>query len=1034
MGSYLGKSIPPQTSPAQAHTDVPFGPVNRRPAQPLHHVHRVQHVHRTHPPPRHRPARRPQNWDPANPTAWVVNQAWRRFPLKRPQNSITGPLPSDWWESYFKRNIWSPRHPRAIWSPVRIKSTPPEQRVPPSTSRSQVINSAGPPPSEEPPDPRAKETVLKVLRECGKGRVRLEEPIFPENLDSKRSPEIRPSAFKPLMKNGVFPSFVPRPGPLKRSRHFWSTDPSLKERFNCSSMSSLTSLRTGGPLSSKRNAITSSYSSSRGFSEPWKRRGPSVSFQTPEWPLKKRGKGHRSQSPAPLVPDKKSPGASGSSEQQNQKIPLLLSSSGNLLVATPPPQLGCAVLTEDLALGKKAGLQWSNKTREDKTKTTIDPVTETWPDVQPSLSFTLSLGTVPTESTKLQLENFKKMQKSPHPLAFKQSTGEATSVVHSSLKTPSLQAPLGSLLSTSSDSKSRTTFILLTSASPTTPVTDSTRLPLTSQADRSVMPPSPSVITPAVRLMPSTLSCQVGMTSSPTPHFPASAPPDATSTAPMLKHIFGPPLNSDIGGSRISITAAASSSSSLSTTPGILTPTFKPIFGSTDQLKTMPTISPFSSKHTSPTTPFSTHLFHGLVKATSVAMSTIPTSTSKDSVSKPSLDFGVMNVTRTMDNTYSIPSTCHTFLFGAACALRASFSPATGISYPPYQQPTIPAVHTVTIFSKVLPSAVQISPRSSTGNFRHMSDPLLASALVTTNQPALSSSSSVLTPAFTIPSGSSSKPPFPLSSGAMLAFGATDGQKQKAPQPFLAPNFNNSFLCGNSAVAPLTPTVTSALPAFSSKTESACRGLTPSASTVHAPTSIQPAFGSTPTGFPFSQTTSGLGVVTQTPQSGICGSVFGSTAPPPFAFGGLVTPMDCGESGISMIVPDMNSTSGTISVGGVPSGTISTITPFGKGWSRNTQGSPSRSTPFTFGGSSTSTRKAMFGDPSMVPFSQNASVPDPVKAKISLSFGVPSSPAQGSVGRGLFRSSAPSFSIGAKSKTPKTRERGHSRRHHAHKK
>ncbi|XP_004479781.2 POM121-like protein 2 [Dasypus novemcinctus] len=1035
MGSYLGKSRPPQASPAPAPTDGPERPATRRPAQPLHQAPRVQHVHRAHPAPRHRPARRPPAWDPAHRPARVAPEAWRRFPMRRPQNSIMGPLPSDWWESYFKRSLWSLRHPRAAWSPVRVQIAHPERRGPPSPSRAQVTSSAGPPPSEAPPDPCAKETVLRALRECRKGRARLEEPGFPENSVGKRSPETRPSAFKPLMKNGVLASFVPRPGPLKRSLRSWSSDHSLSRRSTCTSRSSLTSSHTGGPLSSKRNAITSSYSSSRDFSESWKRRGPSASPQTPEWPVKKKGRGHQTHSPAPPVSGKESPGASGGSEQENQKMALLPSSPGSLPSVTPPPQLGWAGLAEELALGKKAGLQGSSKAGEAKAEATVDPVTETWPEIQPSLS---SAGAVPTPGTNPQLESFKKMQTSPGALAFARSTGETTSVAHSPLKTPSLQAALGSpqsepLPGTSSTSKSEKTSILVTPAPPTSPVTDATRLPLTTQADRSATLPGPPATTPVAPPMPRTLS---GVMSGPSPHLPASASSAATSASPMLKPVFGSPPSGELGGSlysRISTTTAASPGSSLSTAAGLLTPTFKPISGSIEQLKTMPMTPPFPSKPTSPpATPFSTHLFDGLVKATSVVMSTVPANKAKDAASKPSLDSGVVDVPGT---PYSIPSTCHTFLLGAACALRASFSPASGFIFPPHQRPTIPPVHTVTIFSKVLPSAVHISPSSHMANFRAMGDPLSASALVTPNQPASSSGNSSLTPASMIPSVPSTKPPLPPSSGAapQPAFGATDGQKQGAPQPFLTPSFSNSFLLGNSAVAPLTPTPTPAWPAFSSTTESAFGGLPPLAPPVHIPASSQPAFGGTPAGLPFGQTTtSSFGVVTQTHQSGACGSVFGSTAPRPFAFGGLVTPMDCGESGISMIVPDVSSSSGTVSIGGGLSGTSSTSALFGKGWSKNTQGLPSQSMPFTLGGSSTSVRKTMFGGPSMVPFAQSTPVSGPVEASSSLGFGMPSPPAQ--VGRGSFRSSAPSFSIGAKSKTPKNREQGHSRRHHTHKK
>jgi nuclear pore complex protein Nup121 len=198
--------------------------------------------------------------------------------MNRPQNSIMGPLPSDWWESYLKRSIWSLRHPRATWSPVTVKIASPEQRVHPILSPADVINSVGASSSEEPSDPCAKEKVLRTLRECRKGRLTLKEPLFLEGLDSKRSPEIRRSAFKPLMKNGALVSFVPRPGLLKKSLHPWSSDHSLK-RSNYFSMSNLARIRRG-PLIAKRNAISSSSGSSRDISVLWNRRFPSASFQT----------------------------------------------------------------------------------------------------------------------------------------------------------------------------------------------------------------------------------------------------------------------------------------------------------------------------------------------------------------------------------------------------------------------------------------------------------------------------------------------------------------------------------------------------------------------------------------------------------------------------------------------------------------------------------------------------------------------------------------------------------------------------------
>ncbi|KAI2546279.1 POM121 transmembrane nucleoporin C, partial [Homo sapiens] len=85
-------------------------------------------------------------------------------------------------------------------------------------------------------------------------------------------------------------------------------------------MSSLTGAYTSGIPSSSRNAITSSYSSTRGISQLWKRNGPSSSpfsspassrSQTPERPAKKIREEelcHHSSSSTPLAADKESQG------------------------------------------------------------------------------------------------------------------------------------------------------------------------------------------------------------------------------------------------------------------------------------------------------------------------------------------------------------------------------------------------------------------------------------------------------------------------------------------------------------------------------------------------------------------------------------------------------------------------------------------------------------------------------------------------------------------------------------------------------
>ncbi|XP_076715752.2 POM121-like protein 2 [Callospermophilus lateralis] len=1003
MGSFLGRPGP-SASPARARADSPERPRIRGPAPPLCHVQRVPYIHRAHPAPRRRPSKRPLNWDPAHP-ARVVNEAWRRFPMNRFQSSVGGPLPSDWWESYLKRTIWSLRHPRAVWSPVTVKISSPEQRAPHSVASASVIASAGP--SEEPPDPCAKETVLRALRECRRGGARVREPRLPESSDPERTRESRPSAFKPLAKHRAGAGFVPRPGPLERSCHSRSSAHRWK-RLGGSSDSSSAGKRTAGPLCAKRNAISSSYSSSRDFVEPWKRSFSSTSIQTPEWPVKREEKGPQPPSPVPAVSDTGSLRAPDGCGQHILKVPVLPSHPGNLLSTSPAPQ---ALITvprvssasgEALTSGKKTERQWSDKTREHPGKA--------WAGIQPCLSFTgPPSGTAAATSTIPQLEILK-TQKSPGPPASPGPTGEATSVVQCPQKTPNLPTPAECSHSeppaeTSSEAKPSATLIQLTPASPTSPATDTAGLPSTPQADRSAMPPGPPVITLAA---PAMQSSRFGAMSTSTPR-PSPTPPAVASVCPILRPTLGPLPSPEVAGSlnpRIPVTPVASASSSFPTPPAVFPPTFKPVFGGTGPLKTMPVQAPSPCKQPSPPcAPASSPLLHGLARATPVVRSTL-TSTSRDPAFKPPSDLGITG------DASSVLTSCSTFMLGAAQTFRASFSPAPGFIFPPHQHPVTPTVHTVTVFSHVFPSVIQIFPCRGTGGLGDVPAP----ALLPADQAALSPSISNLTPAVTVPTGSSSRPPIPLFPGVtpQPASGAVGGQKQGFPQPGLAPLLGDSLLFGNSAVASPTPVPTSAQTAFG--------GVMPAAPTFHTPASMQPGLGSTRDGLPSGPgNPAGSGVATHSHVSGARGSVFGSTAPRPFAFGGLVTPMDCGEPGVLITVPSVSSASGASNADAGLSRTTSPVTRFGEGWSLSRQ-----NTPLFLGKASFSAKK--------MSFAHSTPIPGPVKVGSRLGLGLSPPHFQDSVRRDAFKSSAPTFSIGTKSKTPRNREQGHTRRHHAHKK
>ncbi|XP_027462000.2 nuclear envelope pore membrane protein POM 121-like [Zalophus californianus] len=125
-----------------------------------------------------------------------------------------------------------------------------------------------------------RETLVRALEENGQVRAKAEKdltslvesregPAKSEegNPGRERQDDLRKgaegsrsvqSAFRRLMVNGVLSSFVPRPGPLKRDFCSTSLEESLIKKSHTCFLSSC----------SKRNAITSSYSSTRGFPSP----------------------------------------------------------------------------------------------------------------------------------------------------------------------------------------------------------------------------------------------------------------------------------------------------------------------------------------------------------------------------------------------------------------------------------------------------------------------------------------------------------------------------------------------------------------------------------------------------------------------------------------------------------------------------------------------------------------------------------------------------------------------------------------------
>ncbi|CAD7675389.1 unnamed protein product [Nyctereutes procyonoides] len=176
------------------------------------------------------------------------------------------------------------------------------------------------------------------------------------------------SAFRPFGADRSLCSFVPRPGPLHRSLPAERAADAADKKSHTSSRSSC---RT-------RNAISSSYSSTREFPSVQRRRGPARrQGRLPPRPPEKVSRDSPSCPAAPAVPcqmkDQRQEEAGATTGQKEpckdrsptsdcsrprrRKIPLLPHRPGGPVRLPPAPELGFRVTAEDLDGEKKAALQ-----------------------------------------------------------------------------------------------------------------------------------------------------------------------------------------------------------------------------------------------------------------------------------------------------------------------------------------------------------------------------------------------------------------------------------------------------------------------------------------------------------------------------------------------------------------------------------------------------------------------------------------------------------------------------------------------------
>ncbi|NXS70330.1 P121C protein, partial [Pandion haliaetus] len=950
-------------------------------------------------------------------------------------------------------------------------------------------------------DPCAKETVLNAIKESRKRAVEQEEEeedqAFGNDQESKRrrhdSSGSGQSAFEPLVANGAPASLIPKPGSLKRGLVSYCLDDCSNKRSRTSSMSSLNNTYAGGIPSSIRNAIASSYSSSRGLSQLWKRSGVSVSplsspassrSQTPEWPLKKAREEelHRSNTSTPVKSDKElqtekgerrwapalPPSMSGSSGKRKRKIQLLSSRRGDQLALPPPPQLGYSITSEDLDAEKKAALQWFNKVLEDKAVDAVPSTTAETTPVSRPLAFTVtSPGPAPAStapvpaSTNSLLDSLKKMQSSQAVPVPADSIG---AVVVSQPPSSAAQPPnpavsleLSSLPATAADIKP---VPMLSTPAPTAPAALGVQAPsslappvLTDLGQTPSKPPSfpkPSILFGMLNTPPASQAAMTAATSVPTTTTAVST------TTPVFKPIFGALPKS---GSTAPCTAVVSTTVTVSVSSGpsstsSTTTIFKPIFGSVTTASSPVQASPFAFKPTSQLASAtdlpaaSTTTLAGFTGLPNVIFTTAATtatmqSSSTDATIKPVFSFG-LNPSASTGPTASLTvtaatstSTSQPFLFGSP----ASSAPSTETSFAtpgPVFQFGKPPPATVTATTSVpggpafgqAPSN-SMAPTTTVGFSIFGGTTLTSSTPATTGQAALTFGSSVSAFGSSFTTNVKPPPPYPgaLSQPAFSA-GAAETQPP-ASKPAAGPvSFGPPFSFG-------APTAQSAAqPAFGSSAQPAFG--TTSAQSSFGTSSTQVAFGTTTSVFSFgtaTSTTASFSSTTQTTSSSTGTAVFGTT-PSPFTFG-MTAQLGPSANTFGIGTPALSSGSPTVafSFGAGQSGAAPAATPFGSSLTQSTLGAQNQSTPFAFTVPSTPNNKPVFGGAPAPAFGQSTPVPGAVgSGSSSLSFGTPSASASGFGGVGTsFGSSTPAFSIGAGSKTG-ARQRLQARRQHTRKK
>ncbi|XP_022348493.1 POM121-like protein 2 [Enhydra lutris kenyoni] len=219
MGSYLSRHLGRYLRTAKAALPRPAWGHRYLRARPAHHrrgpvqsqvisVHRERWMQsRTRLP-------LPPHLDHPRVQRAIVPKAWRSFHGKSPLHTFPGLDLSSSRESFVRHCLWKAQNVLNVWNMVTVNITPPEGGG----------SSSSRPATQERPHSCAKEIRLRARSPGQRGKKRSRRSLRFEGPPAKRrkqSPGARPSAFRPVWKDGMVRAFVPRPGPLRRGVFSW---------------------------------------------------------------------------------------------------------------------------------------------------------------------------------------------------------------------------------------------------------------------------------------------------------------------------------------------------------------------------------------------------------------------------------------------------------------------------------------------------------------------------------------------------------------------------------------------------------------------------------------------------------------------------------------------------------------------------------------------------------------------------------------------------------------------------------------------